>query len=71
MTEAAFAARVEADARSADARTGISGGVWLSTPSLPDIWDLNVALLGPATTDADVAGGRRLDVRRITLFRAL
>ena len=69
MIEAAYAARLEADARAADTRTEIAGGTRLSTPALPDIWDLNVAMLAPWATDADVAAAAELDVRRITLFR--
>lgn len=67
--ERAFAARVAADARSADSAEDIGGGVLLRTPSLPDIWDLNVAMLGPGASDADVAAACELEVRRVTIFR--
>jgi GNAT superfamily N-acetyltransferase len=65
----AYEARATADARSADSATEVGGGVWLRTPSLPDIWDLNVAMLGPGATDADVEAACGLELRRVTLFR--
>jgi GNAT superfamily N-acetyltransferase len=68
--ERCFAARAAADTRSADSSEEIGGGIRLSTPTLPDIWDLNVALLGPDATDDEVAAALALDVRRVTLFRS-
>ena len=67
----AFAARVEVDAAAATSVEEIPGGVRLSTPELPTIWDLNTALLAPGA-DA-VLIERTLydlpeDTRRITAF---
>jgi GNAT superfamily N-acetyltransferase len=67
---AAFAARVAADVAAGGSASPIPGGTCVRTPALPDIWDLNVALLGPEATDGDVAGALALAVRRVTMFRA-
>ena len=65
----AYAARLEADAAAADATEPIAGGTLLRTPELPDIWDLNAALLGPGSTGADVLAALGTDgVPRVTVF---
>jgi ribosomal protein S18 acetylase RimI-like enzyme len=68
LIEDAFAARVTGDAAVAGTALEIPGGVLLRSELA--LRDLNAALLGPTSTDADLAAAlARHEIPRVTVFR--
>jgi ribosomal protein S18 acetylase RimI-like enzyme len=67
----AYAARVAVDAAAATTTTEVTGGVVLSTPDLPSIWDLNQVMLAPGANAALVEETLHTlppDTKRVTVF---
>ena len=64
-----FAARVAGDVAVAGASEPVPGGVRLHCAALPQVGDLNAVLLGPGSTDGDLAAAVAGDARRVSVFR--
>jgi ribosomal protein S18 acetylase RimI-like enzyme len=69
--ERAYAARVAVDAAAASSATEVPGGILISTPELPRIWDLNQVLLAPGARAELVEftlAGLAADTMKLSIF---